>query len=97
VRFLDDLTAEQYGYQLMKATGYPSGKIHQLLARLRSAGWIERLDNPDADPTSGGPPRITYRLYPEAVPMARRLVASAQAELSASTRTTRGPVAEGAW
>jgi len=71
-----------YGYELMQATGFNSGKVYQVLARLTSAGWLDRFDNPDASPESGGPPRITYRLRPEAVPAARRLVREAQADFA---------------
>lgn len=37
--FLIDPRATRHGYELMKATGYPSGKLYPVLARLVSAGW----------------------------------------------------------
>jgi DNA-binding PadR family transcriptional regulator len=79
-----------YGYELMQETGYGSGKVYSILMRLVNAGWLERLNNPDARPESGGPPRITYQLRPEAVPAARRLIAEARKEF-APARKRRAP------
>jgi PadR family transcriptional regulator, regulatory protein PadR len=97
--FLADVSEPRYGYGLMRATGYSSGKVYQIVARLVSAGWLDRLDNPDATPESGGPPRITYRLRPAAVPMARRMVTDAQKDVAAATapRRTRRRIAAGGW
>jgi hypothetical protein len=67
----------QHGYKLMKSIGFSSAKTYQILARLQAAGWLDRLDDPDASPESRGPPRITYRLAGNAVPKARRLLAEA--------------------
>lgn len=75
-----------YGYELMQVTGYSSGKVYQILARLFNAGWLDRFDNPNASPESGGPPRITYQLRPDAVPGARRLVLEAQQEFAPAKR-----------
>ncbi|MGO9381186.1 MAG: hypothetical protein ACLP4W_03610 [Mycobacterium sp.] len=80
--FVDDPDRDIYGYQLITETGFSSAKTYQVLARLTGAGWLDRLDDPDASPQSGGPPRITYRLRGDAVPRARRLVAEAQEELA---------------
>ena len=79
-----------YGYELMQETGFGSGKTYSILLRLVNAGWLERLDNPDASPERGGPPRITYQLRPEAVPAARRLVAEARKKF-APARKRRMP------
>lgn len=79
-----------YGYELMQKTDFSSGKVYSILLRLVNAGWLDRLDNPDARPESGGPPRVTYRLQPEAVPAARRLVAEARKEF-APARKRRAP------
>jgi PadR family transcriptional regulator, regulatory protein PadR len=84
--FLDDLKEPKYGYLLMTETGFSSAKTYQVLGRLTGAGWLDRFDDPDASPQSGGPPRITYRLRGAAVPMARRLVAEAQEELAPAPR-----------
>ncbi|HKI39127.1 MAG TPA: hypothetical protein VKA66_01675 [Mycobacterium sp.] len=80
--FLEDLERPIYGYLLMTETGFSSAKTYQVLARLTAAGWLDRFDDPDASPQSGGPPRITYRLRGDAVPKARRLVNEAREELT---------------
>lgn len=87
-----------YGYEVMRETGFSSGKTYTVLLRLVKAGWLDRLDNPDADPVSGGPPRITYHLRPEAVPAARRLIAEARKEFApARKRRSGGPVRAPGW
>jgi hypothetical protein len=80
--FLDGLDQPQHGYKLIKATGYSAAKTYNVLARLHTAGWLDRFDDPDASPKSGGPPRITYRLRADAVPKARRLIAETQKEFA---------------
>jgi PadR family transcriptional regulator PadR len=80
--FLDHPDRDIYGYLLIKETGFSSAKTYQVLARLTGAGWLDRFDDPNASPQSGGPPRITYRLRGDAVPRARRLVTEAQEELA---------------
>ena len=80
--FLDDLTKPQYGYGLMRETGFSSAKIYQILIRLTEKQWVARNENGTAATESGGPPRVTYELLPEAVPVARRLVSEAQRALA---------------
>jgi len=87
--FLDDLEEPQYGYQLMKATRFSSAKTYQILTRLQTAGWLDRSDDPEASPQSGGPPRITYRLREAAVPKARHLLAEARKEFAPPRRNSR--------
>lgn len=87
--FVDDVSEPRHGYGLMRETGFSSAKVYQILARLTSAGWLDRLDNPDASPESGGPPRITYRLRGDAVPQARRAVSEAQQEFAPASRPRR--------
>lgn len=74
--FLEDPQYTRYGYQLMMETGFSSAKTYQILARLTSAGWLDRHNDASASPRSGGPPRVTYRLEGAAVPAARRLIAA---------------------
>lgn len=88
--FLDDVGQNRYGYGLMQSTKYSSAKVYQILARLTKAGWLDRFDDPDASPETGGPPRITYKLRPEAVRAARHLVAETQQEISPVSRPSRG-------
>lgn len=74
--FLDDLAEPQWGYSIMAATNYPSGKVYQILERLEAAGWLIRYDaGPKARDT--GQKRITYTMAAEAVPMVRRALAEA--------------------
>lgn len=92
----DDHTT--YGYELMQLTGFSSSKVYSILLRLVEAGWLDRLDNPDASPDSGGPPRVTYGIRPEAVPAARRLVAEARKEFApARKRRATGAVRAMGW
>jgi PadR family transcriptional regulator len=87
--FVDDLGEPKHGYGLMRDTGFSSAKVYQILARLSSAGWVDRLDDPNASPESGGPPRITYRLREDAVSQARHAVAEAQREFAPATSRRR--------
>ena len=60
--FLADDPHPHYGYELMKKTGFPSGKLYNILGRLTHAGWLIR-DREDIDPAKEGrPARYTYRL-----------------------------------
>ncbi|GAA2006072.1 PadR family transcriptional regulator [Catenulispora subtropica] len=74
--FLEDPVEPRYGYDLMRLTGYPSGKLYPLLARLESAGWlhkeIERVD----PSVAGRPARRHYRLSGEGLVAARRALAA---------------------
>lgn len=87
--FLDDLAAEQYGYRLMQETGFSSGKIYQILARLEAAGWLQR--HPEGTGRSGGPARVTYTMQPEAVPVARRAIAAVREDLAPRPTSHRIP------
>lgn len=80
--FLDDVDRPRYGYELMTLTGFPSGKLYPILARLEKAGWIRRTQGPTL--TGSGPARVHYRLVPEAVPVARQEVAALSAALGGS-------------
>jgi PadR family transcriptional regulator, regulatory protein PadR len=60
--FLSDAREPRYGYDLMQATGYPSGKLYPILARLVRAGWLIR-EREDVHPGSARrPARYFYRL-----------------------------------
>lgn len=98
MEFVDDLGDVQYGFKLMKATGFSSAKTYQILARLTSAGWIDKQRDPATNVGSGGPPRVTYRMRPEAVPYARRLVQEARDEFApAKPQRARGTVNARGW
>jgi PadR family transcriptional regulator PadR len=87
--FVDDVGEPKHGYGLMQETGFSSAKVYQILARLTSAGWLDRFDDPSATPASGGPPRITYRLRADAVPHARRALGEAHREFAPASPPPR--------
>lgn len=61
-----DVTRPRYGYELTQATGYQSGKLYPILARLTRAGWLTKeLENIDPAEVKR-PPRRLYRLTAEA-------------------------------
>jgi PadR family transcriptional regulator PadR len=69
--FLADASKPRYGYDIMTATGFPSGKIYPILARLRRAGWLVR-EQEDIDPSqTGRPARTLYRLSEQGAEAAR--------------------------
>ena len=79
--FLDDVSAPRYGYDLMRETGFASGKLYPVLGRLAAAGWLiaerERID-PRA---AGRPPRRHYRLSPGGAQAAARELAAVNAQV----------------
>ena len=86
--FCEDPERSWYGYDLMRETGFPSGKIYPILARLTRVGWLLRSD-PGPSDQPGAPPRVSYKLAPD-------VVASVRSELAAidgSIRLSRRPTA----
>lgn len=70
--FLQDPVESRYGYDLMQLTGFPSGKLYPILARLEAAGWL-RKEVESVDPSAAGrPARRHYRLTGEGLVVARR-------------------------
>jgi hypothetical protein len=69
--FLEEPTAPRYGYDLMNKSGFPSGKLYPILARLRKAGWLDS-EMESIDPTiEGRPRRRWYRITADGVAKAR--------------------------
>jgi PadR family transcriptional regulator, regulatory protein PadR len=69
--FLADVSRRRYGYELMEETGFPSGKLYPILARLTRAGWLVR-EREDIDPASEGrPARYMYALTKSGTEAAR--------------------------
>lgn len=62
-----------YGYDLMRRTGLPSGKLYPVLARLERAGWLARERG--ATHTADRPPRYRYRLSSAGAAAARTEIA----------------------
>lgn len=88
--FLDEPDAHRYGLELMNATGFPSGTLYPVLARLERAGWI-RSQRESIDPVAEGrPARRYYRLTGEGRTAAR-------CELAVLTEQLHmpGPAADG--
>lgn len=82
--FLDDTVKPRYGYELMQLTGFPSGKLYPLLARLERAGWLIK-EIEDVDPAAAGrPARRLYRLSDEGAQAARYELARLSERLRSS-------------
>jgi len=75
--FLDDVSAERYGLEIMDVAELPSGTVHPILARLERLGWVESQWE-EIDPrVEGRPPRRYYRLTASGVEQAREALARA--------------------
>jgi PadR family transcriptional regulator, regulatory protein PadR len=80
--FLDDAAEPRYGYDLMKATGLPSGTLYPMLARLEAQRLVASAwETPRQD---GERPRRYYQLTGEGIRVARLELA----QLSARRRRT---------
>ncbi len=69
--FVGDVCKPHYGYELMQLTGFPSGKLYPILARLQRAGWVSREREHIDTATVGRPARYLYRLTPRGAEAAR--------------------------
>jgi DNA-binding PadR family transcriptional regulator len=85
--FLDDPDASHYGYDLMRRTGFPSGKLYPILARLQAAGYLIKQVEAVDPAAVGRPARRLYQLEPGSV----ALVRAELAELSARLDPPRAP------
>ena len=93
--FLADPSADQYGYDLMKAAKLPSGTLYPMLARLQEEGLVvSQWEAPQPD-AGGRPPRKFYRLTGEGVRIARLQLAEASMENPRRTGGTTRPAAGG--
>lgn len=59
------MDGHHYGFDIMQATGLPSGTIYPALRRLESARLIRSDYDSTAAAESGGPPRKCFRLTAE--------------------------------
>lgn len=85
--FLEDPAAPQYGYDLMKAAGLPSGTLYPMLARLQDQGLVTSRWESQPDDATGRPPRKYYQLTAEGARTAR--LELAQAAQSPAPRVMR--------
>jgi PadR family transcriptional regulator, regulatory protein PadR len=69
--FLAEPSRPRHGYDLMQATGFPSGKLYPVLAKLASAGWLLREEEQIDPAREGRPARRLYRLSERGVEVAR--------------------------
>src|SRR5215472_1850926 len=80
--FVADPSQPRHGYDLMQATGYPSGKLYPILARLQHAGLLIRSAE-EIDPSQARrPARSLYRISEEGGEVARQELAMLHAQLS---------------
>jgi PadR family transcriptional regulator PadR len=87
--FLVDVAKPRYGYDLMQSTGFPSGKLYPILARLQHAGWLVRSAE-EIDPSQEGRPgRSMYLLSEDGIETARQELAALQVQLALPGRTMR--------
>lgn len=63
-----------WGYLIRQRTDLKAASVHEVLARIEQAGWVDRTDEQGP---SGGRPRVTYRLNPDEVPSIRHELAVA--------------------
>jgi PadR family transcriptional regulator, regulatory protein PadR len=90
--FLADLSARQYGYELMKAARLASGTLYPMLARLEAEGLLtSEWELPPQD-ASGRPPRKYYQLTGEGARVARLELAHASEAARRVARGTGRPV-----
>ena len=93
--FLADPSRPRHGYDLMQVTGYPSGKLYPILARLQHAGWLTR-NAEEIDPSEAGrPARYLYRLSEEGAELARQELAVLHAQLSVPPQQRLRPQGQG--
>jgi PadR family transcriptional regulator, regulatory protein PadR len=69
--FLADPSRPRYGYDLMRSTGFASGKLYPILARLCHAGWLVRSAEDIDASEEGRPVRYMYQLSGEGAEQAR--------------------------
>ncbi|WP_187437718.1 PadR family transcriptional regulator [Actinomadura decatromicini] len=86
--FLDDVAQPRYGYELMQMTGFPSGKLYPLLARLERAGWLTKEIENVEPAVAGRPARRMYRLSEEGTQAARYEMAMLNEQLRPSESVT---------
>ncbi|MBB5868827.1 DNA-binding PadR family transcriptional regulator [Allocatelliglobosispora scoriae] len=74
--FLQEPTQPRYGYDLMASTGFPSGKIYPMFAKLVAAEWLVK-ERENIDPAAEGRPvRHFYRINPDMIAVVRQELAA---------------------
>jgi DNA-binding PadR family transcriptional regulator len=80
--FLTDPSQARHGYDLMQATGYPSGKLYPLLAKLVNAEWLVREEEQIDPSREGRPARRLYRLSERGAEAARYELAALSQQIA---------------
>lgn len=89
--FLEDVTVDRYGLDLMRFSGYPSGTLYPILLRLEKSGWLTSSWESVDPVTTGRPARRYYRLTPDGVVQARAEIAALQQQLSPAPESAMKP------
>jgi PadR family transcriptional regulator len=77
--FLADPAKPRYGYDLMKASGLPSGTLYPMLGRLQEQGLVSSAWEPAGEDPSGRPARRYYWLTDQGLETGRQELARASA------------------
>jgi DNA-binding PadR family transcriptional regulator len=93
--FLADVSAQHYGYDLMKAARLPSGTLYPMLARLEDQGLVTSAWEPHREESAGRPPRKYYQLTGEGIRVARLELAQASGSARRATDGSAGRAADG--
>jgi PadR family transcriptional regulator, regulatory protein PadR len=95
VTLMADVSQPRYGYELMRATGFPSGKLYPIMGRLTNAGWVTR-EHEDIDPAQEGrPARYIYRLTEHGIRAARYELAVLNQKTALPSRLSNVPSPSG--
>jgi DNA-binding PadR family transcriptional regulator len=92
--FLEDPGKDRHGYELMKLTQFPSGKLYPILARLQRETWLLREPEKADHAVQGGRVRYMYRINPDCAEEIRQELAEVTRLISASAPTARRPADE---
>jgi PadR family transcriptional regulator len=85
--FLEDVAAPRYGYELMRLTGFASGKLYPILARMTRAGWLTREREDVVPAEEGRPARYIYRLTDRGTRAGRHELAALNEKIALPTQS----------
>ena len=88
--FLADPSEPRYGYDLMKASGLPSGTLYPMLSRLQGQGLVSSAWEPVGIDASGRPARRYYWLTDDGIATGSQELARADAARRAARPAARG-------
>ena len=88
---LQDPTGSFYGLALAEASGFPSGTIYPILARLEAAGWAQSFWEQEEPTVLERPRRRMYQLTGAGAHAARTALTAAQRALGIPVPDSRLP------